>query len=67
MNKYRVVIEVDYDGELGLERPEMPMSKSHINALMRQAVWLQMADAMGQYGFKATVKSVVGVRGKEEQ
>jgi len=67
MNKYRVVIEVDYDGELGLERPEMPMSKSHINALMRQAVWLQMADAMGQYGFKAAVKSVVGVRGKEEQ
>lgn len=67
MDKYRVVIEVDYDGELGLERPEMPMSKSHINALMRQAVWLQMADAMGQYGFKATVKSVVGVRRKEEQ
>lgn len=67
MNKYRVVIEVDYDGELGVERPEVPMSKSHINALMRQAVWLQMADAMGQYGFKATVKSVVGVRGKEEQ
>ena len=67
MNKYRVVIEVNYDGELGVERPEVPMSKSHINALMRQAVWLQMADAMGQYGFKATVKSVVGVRGKEEQ
>jgi hypothetical protein len=67
MNKYRIILELDYDGELGNERPELPMSKSHKNALLRQAVWLQMADAMGQYGFKATVKSVVGVRGKEEQ
>lgn len=67
MNKYRVVLEIEYDGELGIERPELPMSKSHKNALMRQAVWLQMADAMGQYGFKATIKSVVGVREKEGQ
>jgi hypothetical protein len=32
---------------------------------MREAVWLQVADAMAIYGLKTTVKSVVVARGKE--
>jgi hypothetical protein len=65
MHKFKVEVEIDYDGELGLERPERPLSKSHKNALMREAVWLQVADAMAIYGLTTTVKSVVFARGKE--
>ena len=65
MYKFKVEVEIDYDGELGIERPEVPLSKSHKNALMREAVWLQVADAMASYGLTTTVKSVVFARGKE--
>lgn len=65
MFKFKVEIEVDYDGQLGIEKPEVPLSKSHKNALMREAVWLQVADAMAMYGLPTTVKSVVVARGKE--
>lgn len=65
MYKFKVEVEIDYDGELGIERPEVPLSKSHKNALMREAVWLQVADAMAIYGLKTTVKSVVVARKKE--
>jgi hypothetical protein len=65
MHTFKVEIEVDYDGQLGIERPEVPLSKSHKNALMREAVWLQVADAMAQYGLPTTVKSVVVARRKE--
>jgi hypothetical protein len=34
---------------------------------MREAVWLQVADAMGLYGMKTTVKSVVVARRKESE
>jgi hypothetical protein len=66
MPKFKVEIEIDYDGELGVERPERPLSKSHKNALMREAVWLQVADAMGMYGLTTAVKSVVVARAKDE-
>lgn len=65
MHTFKVEIEIDYDGQLGIERPEVPLSKSHKNALMREAVWLQVADAMAMYGLTTTVKSVVFARGKE--
>jgi hypothetical protein len=65
MFKFKVELEIDYDGELGIERPERPFSKSHKNALMREAVWLQVADAMGMYGLQTTVKSVVVARAKD--
>ena len=65
MHTFKVEIEIDYDGQLGIERPEVPLSKSYKNALMREAVWLQVADAMGLYGLKTTVKSVVVARDKE--
>ena len=65
MYKFKVEVEIDYDGELGIERPGVPLSKSHKNALMREAVWLQVADAMAIYGLKTTVKSVVVAREKE--
>jgi hypothetical protein len=66
MHKFKVGIEIDYDGELGVDRPERPLSKSHKNALMREAVWLQVADAMAIYGLQAAVKSVVVARAKDE-
>ena len=65
MHKFKVEVEIDYDGELGIEKPEVPLSKSYKNALMREAVWLQVADAMAIYGLKTTVKSAVVARGKE--
>ena len=65
MYKFKVEVEIDYDGELGIDRPDVPLSKSHKNALMREAVWLRVADAMGMYGLKTTVKSVVVARRKE--
>jgi hypothetical protein len=65
MVKYKIEMEINYDGELGIERPHVPLSKSHKNALMREAVWLQAADAMAQYGLQATIKSVVVARAKE--
>jgi hypothetical protein len=65
MYKFKVEVEIDYDGELGIDRPGVPLSKSHKNALMREAVWLQVADAMAIYGLKTTVKSVVVARDKE--
>ncbi len=65
MYKFKVEVEIDYDGELGIDRPGVPLSKSHKNALMREAVWLQVADAMAIYGLKTTVKSVVVAREKE--
>ena len=67
MFKFKVELEIDYDGELGIERPERPLSKSHKNALMREAVWLQVANAMAMYGLQTTVKSVVVARAKEEK
>jgi hypothetical protein len=67
MFKFKVELEIDYDGELGIERPERPLSKSHKNALMREAVWLQVADAMAMYGLQTAVKSVVVARAKEEK
>jgi hypothetical protein len=66
MYKFKIEIEIDYDGELGVDRPERPLSKSHKNALMREAVWLQVADAMAQYGLQTTVKSVVVARAKDK-
>ena len=65
MYKFKVELEMDYDGELGIDRPGVPLSKSHKNALMREAVWLQVADAMAIYGLTTTVKSVVVARRKE--
>ena len=67
MYKFKVEVEIDYDGELGIERPEVPLSKSHKNALMREAVWLQVADAMALYGLTTTVKSVVVARAKDDK
>ena len=66
MYKFKVELEIDYDGELGVDRPGVPLSKSHKNALMREAVWLQVADAMAIYGLQAAVKSVVVARAKDE-
>ena len=65
MHKFKVELEINYDGIIGEERTDLPMSKSHKNALMRQAVWLQVADAMAIYGLTTTVKSVVFARRKE--
>ena len=66
MYKFKVELEMDYDGNLGADRPGVPLSKSHKNALMREAVWLQVADAMAIYGLQAAVKSVVVARAKDE-
>ena len=58
MHKVRVEIELPYDGVLGIE-PEMPLSQAHRNSLMREAVYIQVKDALTQYGFQPEIKSVV--------
>lgn len=55
MPKFRIELELDYDGVLGLEPKERPRSKSHENVLMRNAVYAQVEDAMTQYGLKGDV------------
>lgn len=55
MPKFRIELELDYDGVLGLEPKKRPRSKSHENVLMRNAVYAQVEDAMTQYGLKGDV------------
>lgn len=58
MPKFRIEVELDYDGVTGIERADLPTSKSHLNALMREAVYIQVNDAMTQYGFKSKINRV---------
>jgi hypothetical protein len=56
MPKFRVELELDYDGVVSAE--PRPKSKSHLNAIMRDDVYAQVQDALTQYGFKADVYQV---------
>ena len=56
MPKFRVELELDYDGIVSTNPP--PRSKSHINAIMREHVLVQVQDALAEYGFKADVYQV---------
>jgi hypothetical protein len=56
MTKFRVELELDYDGIVSSNPP--PRSKSHINAIMRDDVLAQVQDALTLYGFKADVYQV---------
>ena len=68
MFKFKVELEVETRGELPIENPQIPMSASHRNALMREAVWLQISDALHQYGLEPhTILSVVKVRGQDKK
>ena len=68
MFKFKVELEVETRGELPIENPQIPMSASHRNALMREAVWLQISDALRQYGLEPyNILSVVKVRGKDKK
>ena len=58
MPKFRVALELDYDGVISVEHADRPKSKSHINAIMRDDVYAQVQDALTQYGFKADVYQV---------
>jgi hypothetical protein len=55
MHKFRVELELNYDGITSDENPNRPKSKSYINAVMREDVHAQVQDALEQYGFKADV------------
>lgn len=61
MHKFKVEVEIPYDGALGLEKSDMPLTQAHENSLMREAVWMQVKDALTQYGFNPEIKSVVKV------
>lgn len=68
MFKFKIELEVETRGELPIENPQIPMSASHRNALMREAVWLQISDALHQYGLEPhNILSVVKVRGKDKK
>lgn len=56
MPKFRVELELDYDGVISVE--PRPKTKSHINAIMRDDVYAQVQDALTLYGFKADVYQV---------
>jgi hypothetical protein len=55
MHKFRVELELNYDGITSIEHSSRPKSKSYINAVMREDVHAQVQDALEQYGFKADV------------
>jgi len=56
MPKFRVELELDYDGIISVE--PRSKTKSHINAIMRDDVYAQVQDALTLYGFKADVYQV---------
>ena len=55
MHKFRVELELDYDGVTSIPQSKRPHSKSYINAVMRDDVHAQVQDALALYGFKADV------------
>lgn len=63
---YKVTLEISVSDDLIDNNPHIPMTKSHRNALMREALWLRVSDALHLYGLDPhAIKSVVKVQKKE--
>lgn len=62
---FKVTLEVTVGDDLLPENPNIPMTQSHRNALMREQVWLRVSDALQMQGLEPhQVLSVVKVQRK---
>lgn len=67
MPTYKVILEVTVNDDAITEESDVPMTRSHKNALLRRWVWVRVAAALEQYNFDLPViKSVVKVQSKKE-
>lgn len=57
MPKFSAKIVIDYDGVIGVE-PGTVVTTAKRNEMMRDVVWLQINDALTQYGLKPQVQEV---------
>jgi hypothetical protein len=57
MPKFSAKVVIDYDGVIGVE-PGTHVTTAKRNEMMRDVVWLQLNDALAQYGFKSEVSNV---------
>lgn len=65
---YKVVLEISVNDDLIESNPNIPMTKSHRNALMREAIWMRVSDALHIYGLDPhAITSVVKVQKKESK
>lgn len=66
MENYKVTLEISVADDLIDKNPNIPMTKSHHNALVREALWLRVSDALHLYGLDPhAIISVVKVQKKE--
>lgn len=66
METYKVIVEISVPDNLAIKNPSIPMTKSHLNALTREELWLRVSDALRLYGLDPhAIKSVVKVQKKE--
>ena len=67
MHTYKVILEITVKDDAVAEESQVPMTRSHKNALLRKWVWVRVAAALEQYNFDLPViKSVVKVQTKKE-
>jgi hypothetical protein len=67
MHTYKVILEISVGDDLIGNNPQIPMTKSHRNALIREQLWLRVSDALHLYGLDPhAIKSVVKVQTKKE-
>lgn len=57
MPKYTAKVVIHYDGEIGVE-PHVRLTQAKRNEMMRDVVWIQVADALKLYGLDTEVVEV---------
>ena len=73
METYKVIVEItvgeEWPGhEYVAEKSNIPMTKSHRNALIREQLWLRVSNALHIHGLDPhAIKSVVKVQRKGDQ
>ena len=67
MQTYKVIVEITVAEDFATNSSNIPMTKSHRNALAREQLWLRVSDALHIQGLDPhAVKSVVKVQLKKE-
>jgi hypothetical protein len=57
MPKFTAKVVIDYDGQIGVE-PGTIVTKAKRNEMMRDVVYLQLVDALRQYGLDPVIVEV---------
>lgn len=65
METFKVTLTVTVPSDWIEENPDIPMTKSHLNALLREQVWMRVSDALEMRGLEwHAMLSVVKVQRK---